>query len=85
MHMQAPEGLLTRLVERYGEVMTSEDIACVLRYRSAAAVRQAYAAGRLPVKLFKIGQRRQLFAYAEDVARLIERSREVRTPENSGR
>ena len=61
-----------RIMERYGELLTCEDVAVILRYSSAAAVRQAHASGKLPVKLFRLPGRRPLFASADQVAEVID-------------
>jgi len=61
-----------RIMDRYGELLTCDEVALVLRYSSAAAVRQAHASGKLPVRLFKLPGRRPLFADASEVALVID-------------
>jgi hypothetical protein len=63
---------MQRLINRYGELLTCEDLAVLLRYSSAAAVRQAHATGKLPVKLFRLPGRRPLFASADEVAEVLD-------------
>lgn len=75
--MTSESDLLLRLLKQYGELLTPEDVASVLRYRSAAAVRQAHASGHLPFPMLRFGRRRQIFARTEDVARLISHPEEV--------
>lgn len=59
------------LLTRYGLFLTVEEVAEVFRYPSASAVRQAHAAGRLPVRLVRFSGRRALFADAEEVATVV--------------
>jgi hypothetical protein len=61
-----------RFLDRYGELMTSDEVADVLRYSSGAAVRQAHAAGRLPVRLVRFRPRRTLFTFSLEVAAAID-------------
>lgn len=63
---------LVRITDRYGEMLTCAEVAQVLKYSSAAAVRQAHAAGTLPVRLFRLPGRRPLFADADQVAEVID-------------
>lgn len=60
-----------RLVDKYGELLTAADLAEIFRYASAASVRKAHSAGRLPVDLHKFPHRRGLFATAESVAKAL--------------
>jgi hypothetical protein len=56
----------------YGEFMTSEDVATVFSYPGKEAVKKAALRGTLPVKLFKISGRKQLFASTTEVARTVD-------------
>lgn len=60
-----------RILDRYGELLTAADVAEVFRYSSAAAVRQAHAAGRLPVLLRQFANRRGWFASAASVVEAL--------------
>jgi len=60
-----------QLVHDYGMVMTVDELARVLKYPSSNAVRQAHAAGRLPVPLQRFPGRRALFAPTHKVADAI--------------
>jgi hypothetical protein len=55
-------GRTQRVLARYGELLTLDDLAAILKYPSPQAVRKAYARGRLPVRLFRLPNRRELFA-----------------------
>ena len=61
-----------RLRNKYGELLTVDELAEVLRYSSGASVRKAHAAGRLPVVLRKFPNRRGLFATTESVAQALD-------------
>lgn len=61
-----------RIMHRYGELLTCDEVAQVLKYSSAAAVRQAHSSGKLPVRLFRIPGRRPLYAEATEVANVID-------------
>lgn len=60
------------LFAAYGPVLTVDELARVLKYPSASAVRQAHAAGSLPVQLGRFSGRRTLLARTRDVADAIE-------------
>lgn len=72
MATAAPSLRTQRIMNRYGELLTCDDLAVLFRYSSAAAVRHAHAAGKLPVKLFRLPGRRPLFASADQVAAVID-------------
>jgi hypothetical protein len=55
-------GRTQRVLARYGELLTLDDLAAILKYPSPQAVRKAHARGRLPVRLFRLPNRRELFA-----------------------
>jgi hypothetical protein len=54
-----------------GSVIDTQQVARLLAYPSANAVRQAHRRGSLPVPLFRVGTRRRLFARLEDVENLL--------------
>ncbi len=60
------------LRERYGNLLTLNDLACVLRYPSVHAIRKAHSRGRLPLPLVKMPPRRGWFATPLAVAELLE-------------
>ena len=60
------------LFQAYGPVLTVDELARVLKYPSASAVRQAHAAGNLPVQLGRFPGRRTLLARTREVADAIE-------------
>ena len=44
---------LNRLLKKYGELLTLEDVAEVFKYKTIGAVRKAHARDVLPVSLYK--------------------------------
>lgn len=72
------ESTASRIRAKYGEILTVNELAEVLRYASGASVRKAHSAGRLPVPLKKFPNRRGLFATAESVAAALD---ELQAPE----
>ena len=58
--------------EKYGHLLTLEEVAEVLRYSSVDAVRQASSRGTLPVSLKRFPGRRATFVFAEDVIECLE-------------
>ncbi len=59
------------LRQRFGDVLTLSDLAVILRYPSAGAVRKARARGQLPLQLVQMPPRRGWFATIEAVAELL--------------
>lgn len=59
--------------ERYGDLLTIRDLAALLRYPSAEAVRKAHQRDQLPLALVRMAPRRGWFATARAVAELLER------------
>lgn len=60
------------LRQRYGELLTLEEVAEVLRYPSANAARKAHSRGKFPLKLNRFPKRAGLFATAKAVAKCLE-------------
>lgn len=61
-------------------VITTQQVATLLSYPSASAVRQAHQRGTLPVPLYRLGNRRRLLARLADVEKaLTERLEPSRT------
>jgi hypothetical protein len=60
------------LFKAYGPVLTVDELARVLKYPSPSAVRQAHAAGSLPVQLGRFPGRRTLLAKTREVADAID-------------
>lgn len=58
--------------EKYGELLTIEEVAEVLKYRTVYAVKKAHSRGHLAVELKRFPNRRGLFATAESVAKCIQ-------------
>ncbi len=64
---------LTYLREKYGQLLTIEEVAEVLRYRTVAAVRKAHARKTLPISLYRFNGRSGYLARADEVAACIEK------------
>ena len=62
-----------RLRERYGELLTVNDLVAVFRYSSAHAVRRAHKLGTLPVELHRFDGQRRWFATVTSVATALEK------------
>ncbi len=56
------------LVERYGEILSLRDLATVLGYPTAEALRKAIARGSLSNPVFRLPHRRGWFVLTRDVA-----------------
>lgn len=69
---QSSSDRLKALRDKYGELLTLEEIAEALKYRNVAAVRKAHSRGTLPVELKRFPHRRGWFATVEAVAQCIE-------------
>ena len=57
---------------KYGELLTLEEVAEVFRYKTVAAVRKAHSRKTLPVNLYRFKGRAGYFARAEEVACSLE-------------
>ena len=57
---------------KYGELLTLNEIAEVLRYPSTQALRKAYERGTLPLELRRFPNRRGYFATARAVAMVVD-------------
>lgn len=65
------KGIEDRYFDKYGDFMTLQDLARALKYPSAEAVKKAHARGKLPVTLFRIDGRRNLYGSTQSVVELI--------------
>src|SRR6185312_12097839 len=52
-------------------VITTQQVAAMLSYPSASAVRQAHQRGTLPVPLYRMGSRRHLLARLADIEKIL--------------
>lgn len=59
------------LLEKYGELLTLRELAVLLKFPSAEAIRQAHRRGTAPVPLFKVPNRRDWYASTRAVAALF--------------
>lgn len=64
--------LTTVLRQEYGQLLSTEDLAQVLNYRTVQAVRRAILRGRFPIPVQKIDGRRGHFARVEDVSTYLQ-------------
>ena len=62
MEVQSDCPRAQRYLREYGDLLTLKDVAEIFRYPSIQAVRKAHVRGFLPVSLFKLPHRRELFA-----------------------
>lgn len=62
----SPPSLADRLVDRFGELMTCDELAALMRYGSSLTLKRAIAAHRIPLTLAKVG--RQHVVATRDVA-----------------
>lgn len=62
------ENLRQDLYGRYGPLVGGQDLAKLLGFQTAAALRQAEIRVTLPIAVFSIENRRGRFAFTEDVA-----------------
>lgn len=70
--MAAISALRQDLLTRYGALLTSEEVARVLRFKSKDALMKARRRDALPIALFSIPGRKGLFATSADVASWVE-------------
>lgn len=61
------------LRDRYGALLTIDDVAELLRYSSPHAVRQARTRGALPIPMIRLPPRRNWFAPVAGVAEFLAR------------
>lgn len=64
------------LRNKYGDLLSLEDIATILKYPSVTAIKRAHKRGTLPVKLFKFPNRRKLFTVVTEVSRALDKLEE---------
>jgi hypothetical protein len=60
------------LIQRYGELLSLEEVAFELKMPSAESVRKAHERGRLPIPLVRLPGRRGYFALTRAVADLLD-------------
>ena len=60
------------IMQKYGPLLSLEDIRDVLKYKTEEAVKKAYYKGTLPIKLVKIEGRAGLFCSAQAVADYVD-------------
>lgn len=60
------------IMQKYGPLLSLEEIRDVLKYKTEEAVKKAYYKGTLPIKLVKIEGRAGLFCSAQTMADYID-------------
>ncbi|MAH06602.1 MAG: hypothetical protein CL561_13690 [Alphaproteobacteria bacterium] len=60
------------IMQKYGPLLSLEEIRDVLKYKTEEAVKKAYYKGTLPIKLVKIEGRAGLFCSAQAIADYID-------------
>ncbi len=63
---------LNRLLEKYGTLLTLEEVAEVYKYNTTGAVRKAHTRGVLPVDLYKFPNKTGFYAKTVEVAKSID-------------
>lgn len=61
-----------RLRDKYGELLSLEEVAEAFGAKSSHSIRRACESGRLPVELIRVPFRRGVFASVRDVAHAME-------------
>lgn len=61
------------IMQKYGPLLSLEEIRDVLKYKTEEAVKKAYYKGTLPIKLVKIEGRAGLFCSAQAMADYIDK------------
>jgi len=65
--------ILCRLLEKYGELLSLEEIAEIFKYKTIGVVRKAHSRGVLPVVLYRFSNKSGFYAKENKVAESIER------------
>ena len=60
------------LRDKYGELLTLEEVAGILRYKSISAARKALSRKTFPVPMYRFKGRSGYFAKVEEVSEAIE-------------
>lgn len=69
---QDSKSRLTAVREKYGELLSLEEVAEVLKYKTVSALRKAHSRGTLPVELKRFPNRRGWFATAQSITDCID-------------
>ncbi|MGI9379750.1 MAG: hypothetical protein ACR2OW_08845 [Methyloligellaceae bacterium] len=72
MDVVLPIGRVQVIRDKYGELLSIEEIADLYKFPSVEAVKKAHSRGKLAVSLYKVPGRPGLFAKADEVARSID-------------
>jgi len=68
---EALEKVEQRIIDKYGEILTTKEIAEVLRFPTADAVTKAHQQGRLPISLTQFSGRRGFYTSAACIAKAL--------------
>lgn len=61
---------------KYGELLSLEEIADVFKYKTVEAVRKAHSRGTLPIALYRFPKKSGYYGRADDVAKSIDEMQE---------
>jgi hypothetical protein len=61
-----------RLFRQYGELVSADELARLLKFPTADALRKAHERGQLPIRMIRMPGRRGFFASTLAVARFID-------------
>jgi hypothetical protein len=71
---------LKQMLDKYGPVMPDHELAVLMGFKSAVTLRRSISKGKIPVRVFPIGDKRGCFALTEEVANLVWKSRNAALP-----
>lgn len=71
VHGERVQALEANLVKRYGPLLTTQEVAEVLRFRSPQAVLKARTRGNLPVPMTRLPSRRGWFMSSHGLAKYL--------------
>ena len=71
-HNEENDSSLNRLLDRYGELLSLDDLVTVLKYKTTGAIRKAHARGVLPVPLYRFKNKTGFYAKTDDVAECLD-------------
>ena len=76
-------GRKERLFSRYGELVSAAELARLLKFPTADALRKAHERGQLPISVVRMPGRRGLFASTWSVARFLDDCEAAQRKDNS--
>lgn len=70
--MKNDSELSSRLHEKYGEIMSLNEVATTLKFPTTDSVRKSLARGALKLSVVRLPQRRGMFVKTSDVVALLQ-------------